>query len=364
MSLHTCDASCDHGPLTASGGPRSRHLTVDMHCHALTPAVEALVRDRPEKKAEGEAALRSQGPISAKYSMEVHLPAVYPKLTSLELRLQDMDAMGVDVQVVSPAPTQYYYWADPDLARDIVATQNHDIAELCAKHPDRLVGLGNIALQHPELSVQQLVYAVKELGLRGVEISSAVNGLELSDPSFETFWAKVEELGVMVFLHPLGSSVGPRLNQHYLSNIVGQPVENAIALSHLIFGGVLDRYPGLRICAAHGGGYLPTYSGRGDHAWRDRTDSHTTQREPSSYLKQIWFDDLVYTSQGVRHLLDVVGVSQVVVGTDYPYDMGQYDVHGVVAGVPGLSDEDRQAILGGNALRLLNLDPARFVRAA
>jgi aminocarboxymuconate-semialdehyde decarboxylase len=358
--LHTCAEHAEAAPAVVKGGPRAQHLTVDMHCHALTVAVEAMVADRPEKQAEGAASLRSQGPISARHSVEVHLPAVYPKLTSLALRLQEMDAMGVDVQVVSPAPTQYYYWADPELAQKIVAEQNHHIAEMCEKHPDRLVGLGNIALQHPELSVQQLTYAVKELGLRGVEISSAVNGLELADPKFESFWAKAEELGVVVFLHPLGSSLGPRLNQHYLSNIVGQPVENAIALSHLIFGGVLDRYPGLRICAAHGGGYLPTYAGRGDHAWRDRPDSHTTKRPPSSYLRQIWFDDLVYTPQAVRHLIEAVGLSQVVVGTDFPYDMGQYDVHGVVAAVEGLSDADHAAILGGNALRLLDLDAARF----
>ena len=332
---------------------RRAQVTVDLHCHALSVAVEKLVAGRPQKLAEPEMQVRMQGAASTEYNNKTMLPTAGPKLTNLDIRIRDMDAMGVDIQVVSPSPSQYYYWADPELAREIVRTQNENIASMCAQQPQRLRGLGAVALQHPALAVDQLTHCVRELGFKGIEVSSAVNGLELADERFAPVWAKAEELGCLVFIHPLGTSVGERLNRCYLSNIIGQPLETTIALSHLIFGGVLDRYPGLKIVAAHGGGYLGSYIGRSDHAWRNRTDAHSMARAPSDYLRQIWFDCLVYTPEGVRHLVNEVGASQLVVGTDYPFDMGCYDVHGLIDRVPGLSDAERDAILGGNALRLI-----------
>jgi aminocarboxymuconate-semialdehyde decarboxylase len=336
---------------------RRRTLTVDMHCHALTLAAEQLVAARPQKLAEREVQPRMLGKESFDYTVNVMLKAALPKLTSLALRLQDMDAMGVDMQLLSPAPNQYYYWADPELARQICRLINEHIASLVAQHPDRLVGLGSVALQHPELSIEQLEHAVQGLGLRGVEVSSMVDGMELADPKFERFWARVEQLGCLVFLHPLGSSLGERLNRHYLSNTIGQPLETAVALSYLIFGGTLDRYPGVKILAAHGGGYIASYIGRSDHAWQVRPDARGCRCEPSSYLRQIFFDTIVYRPEQLRHLIAEVGAGQVVVGTDYPYDMAHYDLHGLLEAVPGLSDSDRAAILGGNAARLLDLPP-------
>lgn len=347
----------DEEPLLVAGSVRGRqrHVTVDLHCHALTLAAERLVADRPQKLAEREVQPRMMGQVSFDFTVNVMLKAAFPKLTDLALRLKDMDAMGVDLQVLSPAPNQYYYWADPDLARELCRTINEHIASLVAQHPDRLLGLGSVALQHPELSLEQLEYAVRTLGLRGIEVSSQVNGLELADPRFERFWARAEELGCIVFLHPLGSSLGERLNQHYLSNTIGQPLETAVALSYLIFGGTLDRYPGLKVVAAHGGGYLASYIGRSDHAWHARPDAHGCLRPPSEYLRQILFDTIVYRPEQLRHLIAEVGVSQVVVGTDYPYDMAHYDIHALLDAVPGLSAADRDAILGGNAARLLGL---------
>lgn len=342
-------------PMRVGGRAHRRHeqVTVDLHCHALAASVEKLLADRPEKRAENELMVRMQGSASVEYNVKHMLPAAGQKLANIAQRLQDMDEMGVDIQVVSPSPSQYYYWADPDLGREVVRLQNENIASLCEQYPDRLRGLGNIALQHPAIAVEQLLHCVHVLGFKGVEVSSSVNGLELADERFHSVWAKVEELGCLVFIHPLGTSVGERLNRHYLSNVIGQPIETTIALSHLIFGGVLDRFPGLKIVAAHGGGYLPSYVGRSDHAWRARPDCRNMRRAPSEYLRQIWFDNLVYTPEGVRHLINQVGVSQVVVGTDYPFDMGSYDVHALVDAVPGLTQQDKNAVLGGNALALI-----------
>jgi aminocarboxymuconate-semialdehyde decarboxylase len=354
MYLHNCvpQSRESHGGLVRSKG---RSLTVDLHCHAFFTEVEDLVRARPEKQAEPDLQRRFMGAASAQYNSSTMLPNAFPKLTSVELRLRDMDAMGVDVQVLSPTSVQHYYWADLDLARQIVRTTNEKLAEVCAKHPERLLALGNVALQHPDLALEQLTHCMGELGMRGVEISTAVNGLELDDPRFARFWARAEELGCVVFIHPFGTSLGERVSRFYLQNIIGQPIETTIALSHLIFGGVLDKHPGLKILAAHGGGYLPSYIGRSDHGYAARPDAHSMQRPPSEYLRQIYFDTLVYTPDGLGHLIDQVGSSQVVVGTDYPFDMGSYDVHALIDAVPGLSAAEREAILGGNAARLMGL---------
>lgn len=362
MLFYTCYcASCLQAPNKEpriTGSTRSKKdntLVIDLHCHALIPEVEQLVANRPEKLAEKENAIKTLGAESAKYNVNTMGPAVYPKLVDENQRLHDMSAMGVNIQVISPAPTQYYYWADQELARKIIDVQNTEIAALCNRHPERLMGLGNVSLQHPSLAVEQLRYAIEELGLRGVEISSSVNGRELSDPSFDGFWNLANELECLVFLHPLGTSAFDRLNRYYLTNVIGQPLETTIALSHLIFSGLFDRCPNLKLIAAHGGGYLPSYVGRTDHAWHARPEAKTTKHPPSEYLKKIWFDTVVYNPESIRHLIDNVGVSQVVVGTDYPYDMGHYDIHGLLASVPDLSENDRKLILGENAAQLLKI---------
>lgn len=353
--LHTCNDEC-----TAERHVQSvrahKHFTVDLHAHLPTPAVEPLVADCPQKKGEPEMMLRTQGAASVAHNVQKMLPNAFRKMTSLEERLRDMDAMGVDVQVLSPSPNQYYYWADVDLAKDIVRVQNEHVAATCATLPERFVGLGTIALQHSELSVEQLVHAVKTLGLKGVEISTAVNGLDLADARFEKFWAKADELGCVVFIHPLGTSLGERVNQFYLTNIIGQPLETTIALSNLIFGGVLDRHAGVRIVAAHGGGYLPAYIGRSDHGYKVRPEAGGMQKQPSEYLKRIYFDSLVYSPQQLQNLIAQVGASQIVIGTDYAFDMGDYDVHELFESLPGLSAAEHEQILGGNATKLLGIE--------
>jgi aminocarboxymuconate-semialdehyde decarboxylase len=329
-----------------------------MHGHVLIPAIERLVGGRPEKAAEMAALARGMGAESTEHNAKVMLPSAGPKLTSVELRLQDMDAMGVDLQLISPTPTQYYYWADHELAAALVGEQNQAIAALCARHPDRLAGLGNVALQYPALAAQQLEYAVRELGLKGCEISTSINGLDLGNAQLAPFWQKASELGCVVFIHPLGTSLGERLGNYYLGNVIGQPLETTIALSDLIFSGTLDRCSGARILAAHGGGYLPTYIGRSDHAYEQRPEARRCQRAPHAYLRQIWFDTLVYDAMALRQLIERVGVSQLVVGTDYPFDMGHYAIHELLGSVGGLGAAEREAILGGNARALLQITPA------
>ncbi|MFI6930382.1 amidohydrolase family protein [Streptomyces sp. NPDC050287] len=235
-----------------------------------------------------------------------------PRLTEVAVRLAAMDAQGVDIQLVSPSPSHYHYWAGPRLAEKVCRLANEGTAAHCAKAPARLHGLGLVPLQHPDLAVEGLDHALAQ-GLRGVEISSHAPGpggtreVELSDPRLAPFWARAEESGALVFLHPFGCTLDERLDQWYLSNTVGQPTENAVALSHLIFSGVLDRHPDLKVIAAHGGGYLPTQIGRSDHAWRVRPDAQGCAREPSSYLERLYFDSLVHDPDVLRELVRAAG---------------------------------------------------------
>ena len=353
--VHTCRPARPPGAAAPKRSSEGGRLTIDMHCHLLTPAVEQLVAGAPQRRAEAAQTAEGMGEVSAQRNRDLGRGVYGPKLTDLAVRLADMDAMGVDIQAISPSPNQYYYWAERDLAAEIVRGVNTHIAETCASTPERFRGLGTVALQHPDLAADQAEHAVRELGLKGIEVSTLVDGVDVGDPRFDPFWARMESLNAVVFMHPIGTSIGSRLDRFYLANVIGQPAETTMALSQMIFGGVFDRYPGLKLCAAHGGGYLPHYIARSDHGYAARPEARTCARAPSSYLRRIWYDTIVYDPETLRRLIEIVGASQVVVGTDYPFDMGDYDPHALVDALTGLSEDERKAILGGNAAGLLGL---------
>jgi aminocarboxymuconate-semialdehyde decarboxylase len=334
--------------------PRSRQTVYDLHAHCAVPAVAPLIADAAGLRSERAQQATGMGQGSVAYNTQVG-PSWYRQLVDTQSRLATMDRQGIDVQVVSIAPNEFHYWADESTSSTIVETINASIAATTAEHPDRLLGLATLSMQFPELAADQLRRAVGELGLRGAIIGASVVGRDYSDDRFEPVWAEAEARGATLFIHPWGCSLGERLARAYLFNTVGNPTETTLALSHLIFGGVLDRHPDLKVCAAHGGGYLPAYAGRTDHAWRQRTDVQTCVHPPSSYLRRMWFDTIVHDPRQLRHLVEVVGASQVVVGTDYPFDMGVDDPLGFVASVPDLTDGERTAILGTNAERLLGI---------
>ena len=265
--------------------------------------------------------------------------------------------MGVDRQVLSVAPPQFYYWADPATGWRLARMQNDHLAELVGKHPDRFSGLATVPLQDVDAAVAELDFAVGELGLSGVEICTNVNGLDLDDRRFRPFFARAAELGVVVLIHPHGFTAGERFMDYYLTNVIGNPLESTIATTRLIHGGVLEEFPALALCVVHGGGYLPFYSSRMDHAWRERPEGRhrIPERPPSSYLRQVFVDCLVYDPAHLAFLVEQMGSDRVVVGTDYPYDMGFYDPVGLVEATPGLTDDDRRSIPGGTAATLLGL---------
>jgi aminocarboxymuconate-semialdehyde decarboxylase len=325
---------------------------IDLHNHVSTPACETLL-DSPAPPWL-DPFTRYSGDETRAHNTR-HFAGLLGQLTDPARRLADMDRMRVDVQALSVAPPQFYYWTDPGLGRRLARMQNEHLAELVAGHPDRFVGLGTVPLQDADAAVAELDHCVTQLGLRGVEICSSVNGLDLDQPRFRPFFARAAELDVVVLLHPHGFSHGERLTEYYLTNVIGNPLDTTIAVSRLIHGGVLEELAGLKLCLTHGGGYLPFYASRMDHAWRHRPEGRHAipDRAPSSYLRQVYADGLVYDQAHLAFLIRQIGADHVVLGTDYPYDMGDADAVALVEQMTELTAGARRAILGGTAARLL-----------
>jgi aminocarboxymuconate-semialdehyde decarboxylase len=317
---------------------RKRVKVVDIHGHFVIPDEIAVVKDTPLARnvtntANGALVLGPQ-------------------------RIKALDDFGIDVQVLSHQGG-WWYGLGRDAARQLVTIQNEKLAEWCRAHPDRFAGLASVSLQHPDLAAEQLEEAVKRLGLRGVGIAGHVAGEIPSLPKFDPFWAKAEELGAMVFVHPVGANNIVRddalRGPGDLGNIIGNPLETTFFLSRMILDGALDRFPRLKICGAHAGGYLPSYLGRTDVACDVRANANcANKKHPREYFReQILADSMVFSEEGLRHLVAEMGVSQVVYGTDMPYNWpANVDL---ILNAKFLTDADKEAILGGNLVKLLRL---------
>ena len=340
-----------HGRPGREARPRSR--TIDIHAHVQVPAAASYIRPHltPDPRA---SVYTEETRILTRRQDEDRMP----NLTDLALRMRDFDAMGLDAQVISPAPAQCYYGVSVDIGLQAARMVNDGVAEIAGRMPDRIpAAVGTVPLQAGgQAAAEELEYAIKTLGFKGVEVLAHVGDLELSDLSLEPFWAKAEALGAIVFIHPSGFTEPRRFGKFYFSNVIGNPLDTTMALHHLIFDGVLERYPDLKIIASHGGGYLPAYSGRIDHAWGARSDAHGwLPKPPSSYLKKIYLDTIVFTPDQLEALVKLFGVEKILLGTDYPYDMGEYDPIGHINSVASFTEADRAAIAGGNAKKLFGL---------
>ena len=319
------------------GGKRIKTIDVHAHCHFH----------------EAGALLGADAP-------KVQLPPVNgaeEAFIEVDKRLAAMDAQAIDIEVLSINP--FWYNRDRDLAAQIVKIQNEKLAELCASKPDRLAAFASLTLQAPDLAVHELETAVKKQGLKGAAIGDVVDGIEFSDPKFHPVWARAEELGVPLFIHPQGL---PELNKRlagngWLANTISNPLGTTIALSHLIFEGTFDRFPGLKVIAAHGGGYLPSYADRSDHAClvgpKGCNPEVKLKKQPTEYLKQIYFDSLVFSPEAIRHLVTQVGASQIVLGSDYPYPWQLHPVDHIFA-CTSLNEDEKADILGRTAAKLFN----------
>jgi aminocarboxymuconate-semialdehyde decarboxylase len=324
-------------PVTVDG---KRVKTIDVHAHCNFHEAGALLGEEGPKIQAGTN--------------------VGAQETFIELgqRLAAMDAQAVDMEILSI--NTFWYDRERDLAARIVKIQNEKLAEFCAAHSDRFAAFASLTLQVPDLAVQELETAVKKQGLKGAAIGSSVNGVDFSDPKFHPVWAKAEELGAPLFIHPRGiPELGKRLSGNgWLDNSIGYPLDTTIALSHLIFEGTLDRFPGLKVIAAHGGGYLPSYADRSDHPCtvqpKGCNPAIELKKKPTEYLRQIYFDSVVFTPEAIRHLAAQVGASQIMLGSDSPFPW-EFNPVGHIFASSSLSDDEKADVLGRTAAKLFNL---------
>ena len=330
---------------------RPASMTIDMHSHVMVPEAAALVGPHIDLSTVPLAhfATPSTKALNRKQDADRR-----PNMVDVAVRLADMDAAGIDLQIIMPPPGQCTYTVPADLATQAARIINDGMAAFCAQKPERFQALGTLPMQDSGASITELE-RLMGLGLKGVQILTSIGGRELSDPAFAPFWARAEALGAVVLIHPNGFTHAERMERFYFNNVIGNPLETTLALHYLIFDGVLERHPELKLIAVHGGGYLASYSGRIDHAWGARTDAHgNLPHPPTTYLKRVFVDSVVFTPHQLRGLIEVFGADKVLMGTDYPFDMAESDPVGHVCGA-GLDDATVAAIAGGNARRLFGI---------
>ena len=329
--------------------------TIDIHCHLATPASRKVVE--PYRRPEAEPYDFYMGADSAAHNLTM-VSRILPALTEPAARIEHMDRMGVDVQGLSTFVSEHFYWAPARRGAESARIQNDNLAGAVAAHPDRFVALGaTVPLQDIALAIAEMDRAVDELGFKGLQIGGTVDGANLDEPRFRPFWAAVEAKGVPVILHPNGFPESQRFGDYFLVNCIGNPLETMVAATRLIFSGLFEEHPGISMVLLHGGGYLPFYCSRSDHTWKVRpeTRSRIPDHPPSHYMKMFHFDTVVFHPLYLRHLVEVVGVDHVLLGTDFPFDMSETDPLGLVAATEGFDDDDRAAISGGNAARLYGI---------
>jgi aminocarboxymuconate-semialdehyde decarboxylase len=332
---------------------RPKSTTIDIHSHVAIPRAAAYVKPHLDLATVPLAHFATAETKALGQKQEEDIRS---RITEYDDRIADLDAMGIDLQLVMPPPNQCYYTVPLDIAVQAARMVNDGLAEYVARKPDRFVALGTVPLAHGGEAASELERCVKSLGMKGVEVLTNVAGRELSAPDYAPFWQKAEELDALVVIHPNGFTEASRLTRFYFNNVIGNPLETTIALHYLIFDGVLERHPKLKILAVHGGGYLPAYSGRIDHAWGARSDSHgELPQPPTSYLKKIYFDTVVFTPHQLAELVRLYSADRIIMGTDYPFDMAEFDPIGHVASVDTFDASTIAAIAGGNARRLLGL---------
>lgn len=337
-----------HAPVTVAG---RRVKTIDVHCHVDVPGIADFLKGTPLERAVNRPAPTGRQ-LQGVSDFNIDVP-LGPE------RLAKMDEMGIDVQAVSI--NAFWYSAERDLASRLINFQNEKLSGMVKASPERFVAFASVALQFPDLAAKQMEEGIKRWGLRGAAIGGSVPGEELSSPKFDPFWAKAEEMQALIFMHPQNSAMGTGIwnrvqGNGVLGNVIGNPLETTIFLSHMIMEGTLDRFPNLKICAAHGGGYLPSYADRLDHGCVTFPDqcNKKLKKKPTEYLRDIYVDSLIFSPEALRHLVAVVGADHIGLGTDYPYPWTSTPVDHVMA-TPGLSDADRTAILGGTMSKLLRI---------
>lgn len=327
-------------------------MSIDIHAHVIPPSLLEVLAASDEKY--GVEVLRREG------QQLIRLPGaeplgLRPDLLDLAQRLAVMDRAGVTTQVLSSWINLTAYTLDAPAGARFCRAFNEALSGLVEQHPSRFLGLALVPLQVPRLAAEELRHAMTQLSMVGVEIATTVDGTELDDRDLDPFWAAAEDLGAVILVHPMDPLAGRGVARYFLGNAVGRPAETTIAVAHLVMGGVLERFPDLRICVVHGGGFLPYQRGRLDRAYHAKPAlaAANLTRPPSEWLRRLYYDTVVHDPEVIAWLVDFAGAEHVVLGSDYPFEMGEPDPVRSLAAVPGLGEADRELILHGNVERLI-----------
>ena len=326
-------------------------MIIDIHSHVIPKRIVAAIAADP---ARFQARIEGEGDQRKIVHDQGYVYPLFAEFHQAEAKLESMDRKGVAVSVISPAPPMFYYWADAELALQVAGLVNDGTADMVATNPERLRGMASVPMQHPDAAVAELERVVKDYGFKAVEIGTSIEGAQLAEQRFKPLLKRASELGVFVFAHPyyVGSKAG--LENYYLTNLIGNPLDTTVMLANLMFSGRLDELPDLKLVLAHGGGFAPYQIGRLVHGHRVRSETHrVTKSSPRELLQRIYFDSLVFEPKALRFLIDLVGADHVCIGTDAPFDMADTNPQDTIAAVPALTVEERRCVCCGTALKLL-----------
>jgi aminocarboxymuconate-semialdehyde decarboxylase len=326
-------------------------VQIDLHSHVIPKRIIEAIAAEPERlkaKIDGEGVgrrvIHDQGYVYPLFA-EFHDPAA---------KLESMDRMGIDISVISPAPPMFYYWADADLALSVAGLVNDGVADMVAANPARLRGMASVPMQHPDAAVAELERIAREYRFKAVEIGTSIEGAQIAETRFRVLLRRAAELGVFVFAHPYYVGAKGGLEDYYLTNLIGNPLDTTVMVANLMFSGVLDELPELNVLLAHGGGFAPYQIGRLVHGHKVRDETRrVSNTDPKALLRRFHFDSLVFEPQALRFLIDLVGADRIAIGTDSPFDMGDRDPAATLAAVPHLGHAEHHDLTCGTALRLL-----------
>ncbi len=326
-------------------------MRVDVHSHVIPRRIVDAIAESP---AAFGARIESDGGRRRVVHDQGYVYPLFPEFYDPEAKLESMRRRGIDVSVISPAPPMFFYWADAELASRVARLVNDGIAEMVAASPSRLRGMGTVPMQHPDVAVAELERVVREHGIRALEVGTSIEGAQLAEGRFRPLLRRAQELGVFLFAHPYYVGARPGLESYYLTNLIGNPLDTTVMVAHLMLSGALDELPDLRICLAHGGGFLPYQIGRLGHGHEVRPEARAeTRTSPRELLRRFYFDSLLFEPAAIRYLIDLVGADRVCIGTDSPFDMGDTDPERTIGAIPRLTASEREQLYSGTALQLL-----------
>jgi len=325
---------------------------VDVHSHVLPREMVEAIREHPR---DYQMRVDGAGDNELFIRDDRHSTPVHAEFHDADAKVEGMDRKGIDISVISVTPVVFFYWLDADAGLAAARLMNDGIARMVARRPDRLRGMATLPLQDPDAAIVELERVASEHGFRSIELGCRVRGELVSEPRFRPVLRRAQELGMFIFAHPyVAGALPPDLGCYYLGNLAGLPFDTALMAAHLMFGGTLDELPALRLVLAHGGGHLPYQIGRLAHGYKVRQEARAcSARTPLEQLRRFYFDALTHDADALRFLVGKVGADRIMIGTDAPFDMAEEDPVGMIEALPGLSDGQREQILGLNALALL-----------